>query len=62
MTAYNGRPGGVTLVAVIAWIGGILQAFAHPIGDVVIGSVITALLAALGIGLLYTARANQFSE
>lgn len=122
--AYNGRPGGVTLVAILAWLTGImqiglsililvgvlvpagvsipstwvalvvgiitlavsfglfggnkiarvivtaslalsilsavLQAALHHDANVLVGSIITVLLAGIGITLLYTARANQF--
>jgi hypothetical protein len=124
MMAYNARPGGVTLVAVLVWLTAILQiglsvlillgvlsspevslpstwvavvvgvitlmvsfglfgarniarvvvtvslalsilsaalqAVIHQTPDVIAGSVITAALAAIGIALLYTRRANLF--
>lgn len=122
--AYNDRPGGVTLVAVLAWItavlqiglsililtgaispagvsvpstwvaivvgvitllvsfglfganriarvivtaslgltilSAILQAVAHRDANVLVGAIITILLAVAGISLLYTQRANRF--
>ncbi|MBQ9917305.1 MAG: hypothetical protein IJO71_08915 [Microbacterium sp.] len=122
--AYNDRPGGVTLVAVIAWItavlqiglsililtgaiapagvsvpsawigvvvgvitllvsfglfganriarvivtaslglsilSSILQAATHQDANVLVGAIITIVLAGIGIALLYTARANRF--
>lgn len=122
--AYNDRPGGVTLVAVLAWITAVLQiglsililtgaispagvsipstwfaivvgvitllvsfglfganrvarlivtaslgltiltsvvqAVAHRDANVLVGAIITILLAVAGIALLYTARANRF--
>ncbi|CAH0139612.1 MULTISPECIES: hypothetical protein [unclassified Microbacterium] len=122
--AYNDRPGGVTLVAVLAWItavlqiglsililtgaispagvsipstwvaivvgvitllvsfglfganriarvivtaslgltilSAILQAIAHRDANVLVGAIITILLAVAGISLLYTQRANRF--
>lgn len=50
----------VTASLALSIVGSVLQAIAHPNANVLVGAVIAALLAALGIGLLYTARANRF--
>lgn len=50
----------VTVSLVLSIIGAILQAIVHQSGNVLVSSLITAILALIGIVLLYTARANSF--
>lgn len=50
----------VTVSLVLTIVGAVLQAIVHQNANVLVGSLITALLALAGIAMLYTARANSF--
>lgn len=50
----------VTASLALNIVGSILQILAHQDANVVAGAVIAIVLAALGIALLYTRRANRF--
>ncbi|MBB3156906.1 hypothetical protein FHS07_000590 [Microbacterium proteolyticum] len=50
----------VTASLALSIVGSILQAITHQNANVVVGALIAVLLAALGIALLYTSRANRF--
>lgn len=50
----------VTVSLVLSIVGAVLQAVVHQDANVLVGSLITAVLALVGIVLLYTARANRF--
>ncbi len=52
----------VTVSLTLSIISAVLQAILHQNANVLIGSIITVLLAATGIGLLYTARANRYFD
>ncbi|MFJ2535432.1 MULTISPECIES: hypothetical protein [Microbacterium] len=50
----------VTVSLVLSIIGAVLQAIVHQNANVLVGSLITVVLALVGIVMLYTARANSF--
>lgn len=50
----------VTVSLALTILGAVLQAIVHQNANVLVGSLITALLALAGIVMLYTARANSF--
>lgn len=50
----------VTVSLALSIISAVLQAVLHQDGNVLVGSIVTVLLAGSGVALLYTARANQF--
>lgn len=50
----------VTASLGLSIISAVLQAIAHQDPNVLVGSLITVLLAAVGIAMLFTARANKF--
>ena len=50
----------VTASLVLNILGAVLQAIVHQDPNVIVGSLITALLAVIGIAMLFTARANSF--
>ncbi|MCI1020415.1 hypothetical protein HWD99_17450 [Microbacterium sp. C5A9] len=50
----------VTVSLALSIVGAVLQAIVHQNANVLVGSLITALLALAGIVMLYTARANSF--
>lgn len=50
----------VTVSLVLSIVGAVLQAIVHQDANVLVGSLITVVLALVGIVMLYTARANSF--
>lgn len=50
----------VTVSLVLSIVGAVLQAIVHQNANVLVGSLITVVLALVGIVMLYTARANSF--
>jgi len=50
----------VTVSLALTILGAVLQAIVHQDANVLVGSLITALLALAGIVMLHTARANSF--
>lgn len=50
----------VTVSLVLSIVGAVLQAIVHQNANVMVGSLITVVLALVGIVMLYTARANSF--
>lgn len=50
----------VTVSLVLSIVAAVLQVIVHPDANVLVGSLLTAILALVGIAMLYTARANSF--